>query len=118
MITSWSQCGGLLCCRQLERLTAKSAKLSEISNSGASVFPQEGFERYQSIAVIIFGLAIVLAAFSTLILGSDPAIESKACADTELLNQTSRAEPLGEDQKVFRPWWHLMLEQVAIRAEL
>jgi len=82
------------------------------------VFPQDGFERYQSIAVIIFGFTIVVVAFSTLILGPDPSVSSKACADTELINRTSRAEPLGEEQKVFRPWWHLMLEQVAIKAEL
>ena len=82
------------------------------------MFPQEGFERYQSIAVIIFGFTIVVVAFSTLILGPDPAVNSRDCADTELIDRTSRAEPLGEEQKVFRPWWHLMLEQVAIKAEL
>ncbi|MDR3613382.1 MAG: hypothetical protein P4L53_07440 [Candidatus Obscuribacterales bacterium] len=82
------------------------------------MFPQEGFERYQSIAVIIFGFTIVVVAFSTLILGSDQSVSSKACADTDLINRTSRAEPLGDDQRVLRPWWHLMLEQVAIKAEL
>jgi hypothetical protein len=82
------------------------------------VFPQEGFERYQSIAVIIFGFTIVIVAFSALLFAPDPDLHSRVCADTELIDRTSRAEPLGEDQKVFRPWWHLMLEQVAIKAEL